>query len=303
MDLVIGSKTFAFREEGMPSELQASPMGHQATLSSTMIERQEISEANVSPPLDTLSPADEVSQAAFSTNSLNTEAHRMVDNLVDSEPAEKDDHKEDYEYGYVKMEPTPLAPACEITTSGEVAETSYGFSSNLFGSDLIRVLHEYSPQQQTHGTPRPHLPSIYDPAFGPEVTPTSRPTTARRLSPHHSQRGSVNKIPPQQHFNSYVIDSTASSMPDASSYVSPHTPTNNHRHITQYRTMFADEGHRTEANYGAIGQPVSRNKEDFSDLDSGFQSSKIIDGSTWRSAQSIRDALNFHTPPNEHGTE
>lgn len=302
MDLVTGSTTFAFREEGMPSELQASPMGHQATLSSTMIERQEISDANGSPRLDILSPADEASQAAFSSNSMNTEANRMVDNLVDSEPAETDDNQGDDDC-VKRMEPTPLAPAFEVFPSGEVDDTSYDFSSNLYGSDLVRVLHEYSPQKQTQGTPRPHLPSIYDPTFAPETTPKSRPTTARRSSPRHSQRNSLHTFPLQQQPNSNAVDAIISSMPDpSSSYVAPQTPTNNYRHVHQNKTGFIGAGFEAEANFGAIGQPVFRRNEKFSSSNSEFRSSKVFEASAWCSAQSIHNALNFQTPPNGQGT-
>lgn len=303
MDLVLGSTTFTFREEGMPSELQASPMGHQATLSSTTIERQEISNANGAPQLDMPSPADKISQAAFSTNSMNTEANRMVDNLVDSEPAEKDDNRGDDESDYIKqMEPTPLAPAFEFFPSGEVDDTSYGFSSNLCDSDIVRVLHENSQQKQIQSTPRPHLPSIYDPAFAPETTPNSRPTTAKRLSPHHSQRNSLHTFPLQQHLNTYAEDPTISSMPDPSGYAGPQTPTNGYRHLYKNNTSFAGAGFEAEATFGAIGQPVFRRNEKTCSLESEFQSSKVFEGSTWRSAQSIHNVLNFQTPPNGQGT-
>lgn len=303
MDLVAGSTTFAFREEGIPSELQASPIGHQATLSSTMIERQELSNSNASPALDVLSPADEASQAAFSSNSMNTEANRMVDNLVGSEPAEKDDNSGNTESDYImRMRPTPLAPAFEALPSGEVEETSYGLSSNLRSSDLIRALHEFSPNKQTQGTPRPHLPSIYDSTFAPEITPTSRPTTARHISPCHSQQNSLHTFPLGPQSNSFAVDSRISSMPDPSNYNGPQTPTNSHRPIHHKQTAIAGRAFEADVNYGAIGQPVFRKNEGFTSLESEFRSSKVFEGSTWYSARSIHDALNFQTPPNGQAT-
>lgn len=289
----------------MPSEIEASPNAHQATLSSTMIDLEEISNTQESPPRDTLSPADEASQAAFSSVSMNTEAKRMVDDLVGSESAEKDDVEETYDIDLTNgTKPTPLAPAFEVSSGRVDNETTYGFNSKLHGNDFAKILHEYSPPKTVQGSPRPHLPSIYGSAFAPETTPGSRPSTARRPSPHHSQQNSLYAYPPKSLSNLYDVDSTIiSSMQDPSSLVNPQTPTNKNCYVHPNQPNLARCSFEQNFNYGAIGQPVSRSKDNPTDpADSDFPNSSVLEGSTWRSVRAIHEAMDFHTPPNGQGT-
>ena len=289
----------------MPSEIQASPECHQATLKSTMIEPEDISFARRPSSHNGASPVDdEASQATSVSVSLNTEAHRMVDNLLESEAAEADQESEDMVSGGLAprnvtcAEPSPLGPPFEVRSSAKIHEdTTYGFHDSLDASDFLRALQGYSPQEQQRGSPRPLLPSIYNSPFAPqagEATPGSRPSTAKRMSPRHSPHSSQQKIPLlQPPPTGLFIDSSIGSMPDWSSFgLSPTPNKNGNNQSTHSRGNF----------YGAIGGPVLGNDRSAPFDDSEFRSSEVFKGSTWAcSGQSASEALNFPTPPNGQG--
>ena len=298
MDLVAGTTTFAYRETGMPSEVQASPESHQATLKSTMIEPQDISCVQ-SPQRDAASLVDDAaSQPTSHSVSMDTEAHRMVDNLLDSETAENSQNSENSAFrdgtrDQVRL--TPLGPAFVATSSGKFDnDTTYGFSETPNTSDFLRALHKYSPQQQAQSSPRPHLPSILNSPFAPQAddaTPITRPTTAKRMSPLHSRHNSQHKFAlQQQHQSGAVVDSSISSFD-----------------ITQtpdYKANNQSMQSRAGNQFGAIGGPVL-GSDHIGAFDNGeFSNSPGFVGSTldW-SGQSARDAMNMQTPPNGQGGE
>lgn len=290
----------------MLSEIQASPECHEAILNSTMIEPEDISYARRSSPPDGASPVDdEASQATSVSVSLNTEAHRMVDNLLESEGAEADHESEEMASAGIAAEnlacgkTAPLGPPFDVRSSAKVdGDTTYGFHESLDTSDFVRALHGYSPQDQRHGSPRPHLPSIYNSPFAPqagEATPGSRPSTAKRMSPRHSQHNSQHKIPLLQPPSTGLFpDSSISSMPDWSSLALSQTPNKDRNNQLDHS--------RGGKYYGAIGGPVLGHDRSAAFDDSEFRSSEVFKGSTWAcSGQSAAEPLNFQTPPNGQG--
>ena len=271
-----------------------------------MIEPQDIPHAHISPLLNAPSLADEVvSQATSVSVSLNTEAHRMVDILLESESADigycstgiasRDFMSETADF----VEPERrISSAVEVTPLPNIDnDTTYGFNE-LNASDFVRALNQYTPQkQQSRGSPRPHLPSIYNSPFAPQAddaTPISRPNTATRISPLHSRKNSQQKFPQQQQhrLNGGIFwNSNMPSMQDESSSFS----------VTQTPINHSKTCSVAGNNYGAIGGPVishshnpCRNFDDFE-----FRSLQVFQGSTWDlSGQTVRDAMSLRTPPN-----
>lgn len=290
----------------MPSEIQASPTTHRATLASTMIEPQDIPHAHRSPLVNAPSLADEVvSQATSISVSLNTEARRMVDILLESESADNGHHSTTMASRNFRsetadfVEPARTSSAVDVTPFNLENDTTYGFNE-LNTSDFVRVLNKYTPQrQQPQGSPRPHLPSIYNSPFAPQAddaTPVSRPNTATQISPLHSRQNSQHQVASQQHRpNGGILwNSSMGNMQDTSISLSvTQTPINHFkkRSVAGY-------------NYGAIGGPVishshksSHNLNDFE-----FRSSQVFQGSTWDlSGQTVRDAMRLRAPPNGQG--
>lgn len=271
-----------------------------------MIEPQDIPRAHKSPLIHAPSLADEVvSQATSVSVSLNTEAHRMVDILLESEAADNGHHSSTIASRDLRPEaaefvdPRRTIPAVDVTPLPNIDnDTTYGFNE-LNASDFVRALNKYTPQkQQPQCSPRPHLPSIYNSPFAPQAddaTPASRPNTATRISPLHSRENSDQKFLPQQQqhqLNGGIFGSSSmGSMQDTSSSFSVTPAPINH---FKKRSVAGN-------NYGAIGGPVishshnsSRNLDGFE-----FRSSQVFQGSTWDlSGQTVRDAMSLRTPPN-----
>lgn len=264
-----------------------------------MIEPQDFPHVHRSPLVNAPSLADEVvSQATSISVSLNTEARRMVDILLESESADNGRHTFRSEATDL-VEPVRTSPAVEVTYPNLENDTTYGFSE-LNASDLVRALNKYPPQkQQPQGSPRPHLPSIYNSPFAPQAddaTPVSRPNTATQISPRHSRQNSQHKFPfQQQHPNGGILwNSSTGNMQDTSSNLSlTQTPINHFKK----RSVAGN-------NYGAIGGPVISHSHHpthkFNDFE--FRSSQVFQGSTWDlSGQTVRDAMSLRTPPNGQG--
>lgn len=283
----------------MPSESQASPVAHQVKLSSSTVEIQELCPG--SPSREGLSQVDEeASQANSVSISLNTEAHRMVDNLLDSEAAENESNP----FAANDHAGAPLGPALKLSALGKAGnDTTYGFNTTLDTSGFVRAVQDFSAQKQPQGSPRPHLPSIYNSPFAPQVgeaTSQSRPSTAKRMSPPHSRQQSQYAIACQSQVTQSV-ETTYSSMPDPSSVVSIQTPVIRNAHPTRRNQAHAWNGDFGKtSHYGAIGEAIPRvnGSGGFID-DSEFRSSDVFVGSNWAySGQSAAEAMNLHTPPN-----
>ena len=289
----------------MPSELFASPEGHQATLSSISIDREDISQANGSGAPDMIPVPDERdSQAASAAVSMTTDMNRMVDNLVSSEATDDSEIEDAFANASAyRIPPTPPERSFDDSPSQEAGnETSYGLIGTLTAQDLVRDLHAYSPQQQT---PRPVLPSIYNSPFAPQAgEEISRPSTAKR-TPHHSQRSSQNAIFFQQQPNHQSIPSTISSMQDLSSMAFPPNPWEQYDYAVPSNGQPLGKGHFGPGATHATSRLASalygdRNGTAYDE--SNFKSSNIFEGSDWPgSAFSGREALDVQTPPNGQG--
>ena len=232
MDLVEGTTTFTLREEGVPSELLASPNGREATLPSTSIERQEIAAVKGPTAPDKASVVDEgASQSATASVSMSTAMHRMVDNLVDGEEeVGKNNNNQNIVNGSGAMMPSyPTSTDWDFQDVGN--DTSYGLIGTLTAHNLLQELPITPSAQQLYRTTGPILPSIYNTPFAPlpsDATPSpqSRPSTATRV-PGHSKQNSGNVFPLQPQANGWSVHSSNfSSMPDPSSMVFPNTPVN-----------------------------------------------------------------------------
>lgn len=293
----------------MPSESQASPASHQAKLSGSTIDRLELGAG--SPCRERLSEADEVSSQAGSVSaSMDTEAHRMVDDLLDSCVTENESNAGDVgEHKRAVVAPTFDICAFEFPAGGKKAnDTTYGFDTTMDTSGFVRALQDYPDQQRPEGSPRAYLPSIFNSPFAPQAgettPPRSRPSTAKRMSPSHSRQQSQNaKVCPSRAAQS--LETNYSSMPDPSScFISVQTPTVRNPHYFLQNPPQARNG--GFAHYGAIGEPVLRGNGNGGNGgiadDSEFRSSDVFVGSNWAySGQSANENLNLHTPPNGQG--
>lgn len=233
MDLVEDSTTFTYREEGVPSELLASPDGRAASVSSISIERQDIlGVAEMTAP-DKVSMIDEgASQSATVSVSMNTAMHRMVDNLVDEE--EEMGSNDEHSILNGPQELTPPNPTLhDWAFQAPGNDTSYGMIGTLTAQNLLQEMPNPSPAEQLFNTPRPILPSIYNTPFAPlpsdiAPSPLSRPSTAKRAQ-GHSKQNSASFSPLEKLPNGWSVHSSnISSMPDPSSMALPHTPPNGH---------------------------------------------------------------------------
>ncbi|KAI9877059.1 MAG: hypothetical protein M1830_004909 [Pleopsidium flavum] len=297
LNLVHGTAQFTYQEEGLPSELLASPSGHQATLSSTSIEREDIPKvnghANKSAAPDALSTIDDqTSQSA----SMNTAMNHMVDNIVGSEADEC--ATADVHYNE-NIPPTPPGHTFDDDSSMYEPgnDISYGLMGTLTAQDFVAKVHAYS-QSPTHSTnrstPRPVLPSVLNSAFAPqpgEVSPQTRPSTANRVSPTPPSQFSLQPQSVLQ--NGYSVQSSISSMQQPSSLAYPYSPLANNG----FGQLLPNVGNTN--GFGTVrGRPstVYGGGSIFDDSNL-MLSAGIFDGSEWRGS----GLVNTHTPPNGQG--
>ncbi len=331
ISLIPGTTQFAYQEEGVPSELLASPSGHQATLSSTSIEREDIpainGHANKSAVPDAASNIDD--QASQSA-SMNTAMNHMVDKIVGSEADDCTNCRDTSVYPDEAIPPTPPAHTFDDDDDDNVAaaanpdsnpfdfdsanETTYGLISTLTAQDLITKVYpdlsnspysQPSPTHSTHRTtPRPVLPSVLNSAFAPqpgEVSPQTRPTTASRISPTPNGNG-------HSQFRLHSVHSSCSSMLQPSSLAWPYSPR-------------ADGFGKADGfGPGGYAAPVGAGRARFSTgyglgrmADEGtlMFSPAVFDGSQWRGSGSgsgdgfgmraQQTQTHTHTPPNGQG--
>ena len=219
------------------------------------------------------------SQIDLASVSMDPTSRQMVDDLVDSEMA--DDKPE-----------TPSKPGLVASSPNEVGnDTSYG----LFGTSTASELEARANFQNQHPViPSPLLPSIYNSPFAPqpgENATNSRPGTAKRTTPNHSQQISQVTFPLQQPIG-HEIESSQSSMPE---------PTNPNPPIYEgYRNQpFVNATFPTKTSYttGRTSSTVYGNG-DYSTLDGHLFVSPTID---FGCSGSIADANNIQTPPNGQG--
>ena len=189
---------------------------YQASLSTTGIELEEVTHVDETTLPDApASISGETSQAASISVNMDPASKRMVDNLVGSETTDDgedagfiDHSTNEAPHGFERSGQRP-SPA----QVGD--ETSYG----LIGSSTARE-HFGDLQNPISHSPRSILPSITNSPFAlqpGEETPGSRPSTAKRKTPSHSQQNSQTRFPLQRQAIGFSVASSPSnpsSMPD-----------------------------------------------------------------------------------------
>lgn len=217
-----GRSLFVYQEEGLPSQLFSSPNGHQHSLSTTSVERDDIQQAREtrnyvghSGPL----AEDAASQSASASVSANTSMNRMVDALVESETSEaappvssfpriQDGHPLTPTGHHLRTESNSMANYVDGVPNPEAAvATNY---------PTVRASQTPTASQFPAGASypaRPNLPSILNTAFAPQpgeaTSPQSRPGTARQISPPvgspHPTLADINNFSePQSAVSSYT---------------------------------------------------------------------------------------------------
>ena len=274
--VVEGITEFIYVEEDMREE-----DNYQTSLSTTGIELEEVTHVDETTLPDApASISGETSQAASISVNMDPASKRMVDNLVGSETTDDgedagfiDHSTNEAPHGFGRSEHRP--PPAQV---GD--ETSYG----LIGSSTARE-HFGDIQNPIANSPRPILPSITNSPFAlqpGEETPGSRPSTAKRKTPSHSQQNSQTRFPLQRQAMGFSVASSPinpSSMPD------PTAPT------SYTNGVYGDQPRpRSFATFG--NQPLRAEEPNFLSLE-------VFEGSTWGgSGQSGRMVANALTPPN-----
>lgn len=286
---VEGCLTFSYVEEGMREDESFQP-----PLPLTGIGLEEVTHID-----ETTLPDAPISNSGGASISVNMDpaSKRMVDDLVGSETtddcgdAEINDYENGIPHGFAGPGHSP-SPAKAV---GD--ETNYG----LIGSATARE-HFGDLQDPVPNSPRPLLPSITNSPFAlqpGEVTPGSRPSTAKRKTPSHSQQSSQTRFPLQRQPITLSVNSSPSNPstmsdptpgPQANGFYRNQPPPNNTFSSVQNYTR----GSRTFNMFGE--NPLYADEPN-------FLSSEVFGGSTWGGAsdQSTRMAANVMTPPNGQG--
>lgn len=270
----------------MPSELLASPAGHQATLASTTVRREEIPYANGLDHVDGASMA--VSHLSHAPSvSMGTSAEEMVDKIVEDQIMDLG-----MDQGLIGEEigSDDSAPNNRPSPKAVGNETSYGTIGSITAADLVReVRSPFTP----HASPRPRLPSIINSPFAPQPDEEglTRPTTAKRHSPGHSKQSSQYG----------VIGSFSQSNPQQNSAV-PQPQPNGHHH--QVDSSMSSVGPPSSIGYSQSlpRKGLTTHSPRISNInyeDSNFMSSNLLSGSPFDSVS--RQGGLIPTPPNGQG--
>lgn len=210
------AKLFVYKEEGLPQ--LSSPRAHGHTLSSTSIDRNEIQMKTPKPNPSLL----EDGASASASVSVSAAMNRMVDNLVESEPADSIPGDDNIPWGNSNA-------YLRCNTQNEPVHGN--------GLGIANAPHSYSPG--------PQLPSILNTPFAPQpgdaMSPGSRPSTAVPCEasnlPSAENDGLLNQpfsLSQSPFYNQFLFQQgryTQSSLDDPSSSFSPmHTPRLGHGH-------------------------------------------------------------------------
>lgn len=269
--------TFVYIEDGI------SYNGYQEVQPSPPAEREEVT--HVDETVLGRHPASVDggdSLTASASISIDMASKRMVDDLVDSENADDDPDNEN-----------PAKRMHKMSQANEAGnETTYG----LFGSSTAGELEAF--HRQSPITPCPLLPSIYNSPFAPqpgEGAPRSRPGTAKRVTPSHSQqhpRRNFTLPQPTTPCNIEVDSDTTSSMPEPTAgSVQMHGS-----YLNQPVVKFALSA---QTNYTTGGRPPTTHGNDGHSnvYDCSFRSSALDFGGSG----SVKGVPNVQTPPNGQG--
>ena len=289
---VEGNSAFIYVEEDMLEE-----ENYQTSLSTTGIELEEITHVDETTLPDArASNSGETSKAASISVNMDPASKRMVDNLVGSETTDDgedagfiDNPTNEASRGFGRSEHRP-SPA----QVGD--ETSYG----LIGSSTVRE-HFGDFQNPISNSPRPILPSITNSPFAlqpGEETPGSRPSTAKRKTPSHSQQNSQTRFPLQRQAMGLSVASSPSnlsSMPDPTAPNSYANGVYGDKPLLK-NTFHSNQTYMRPGTFTTVGNQPLRAEEP------NFLSLEVFEGSTWAgSDQSGRMAANALTPPNGQG--
>ncbi len=277
-------ESFIYVEEDVPSDV-----GYQISQSTTSTGRDEITHIDET-ALPAAAPSLDggASQAPSMPLSMDLDSKRMVDDLVGSETT--DEHGDVDGTALANAALQNLAnPGSGFSQPKEVGnDTSYG----LIGPGTARE-HFGDLQNPPPVSPRPLLPSIDKSPFAlqpGEETPGSRPGTAKRTTPSHSQHNSQTQFPLQQITHAFSVDpSTASTMSD------PTQPNPNpHLNGVYHNQPLINSTFPTATNYTSGGRiPITYPNGTFDE--SGFRSSDIT---SYGASGTVRASTSFQTPPN-----
>lgn len=223
--------------------------------------------------------------------SMGTSAENWVNNLVEGESTEfcnangltKDEAMED---GHQLDNSQALDRNMSPKAVGN--ETSYGTFGSITAADLVRDLRSFSTPQVS---PRPRLPSIYNSPFAPLADEEAPLSTAKHITPSHSQQNSQQGyggsfpqnnsqqgfpiIPQQVNGYSHHVDSSMSSVGAPSSI--------GYSQSLPQKRLTTHSPRNFQINYE----------------DSQFMSSNIFSGSPWNGT--TNQAGLVPTPPNGQG--
>ena len=289
---VEGITAFIYVEEDMREE-----ENYQASLSTTGIELEEVTHVDETMLPDApASVSGETSQAASISVNMDPASKRMVDNLVGSETTNDGEDAGFIDHS-VNEASHGFGRSGHLPSPAQVGdETSYG----LIGSSTAWE-HFGDLQNPSSNSPRPILPSITNSPFAlqpGEETPGSRPSTAKRKTPSHSQQNSQTRFPLQRQAMGFPVASSPScpsSMPD------PTAPTSYTNGIygdqpPLKNTFHSNQTYTRPWTFTTFGNQPLRAEEP------NFLSLEVFEGSTWGgSDQSGRMAANAMTPPNGQG--
>lgn len=283
---VEGSTTFTYIEEGMREE-----ESYQAPFSSTGIELDEVTHVDETTfPNAPASINGGASQAASISVNMDPASKRMVDELVNSETT---DDGEDAEFLDQFTNGTPHGFADLGHSSSSPAEDA--------GDETSYSLNFRDLQDPVSSSLKPILPSITNSPFAlqpGEETPGSRPSTAKRKTPSHSQQISQTRFPRQRQSVGFSVESSPS---DPSTMPDPTAPTSNangaYGNQPPLRNAFQSVQTYTRARtFTTFGNnPLHADEPN-------FLSREVFEGSTLGgNGQSGRMAANVMTPPNGQG--
>lgn len=179
-------KNFIYNEEGLPSQFFSSPQGHQNTLSSTSIEREDIQQAtqDSNNVVDTRSVFGGSQSASASMSANMNRIVEGVERLVESDTYENAPSVPDY-LSYSKMggmptasypygfDPTPTSRE-EAIPARNTPIAPPGLGPPMSKESTIRG----SPSQSYTSRPNlPGIPSIWNTALSPQVGDRTSPRT------------------------------------------------------------------------------------------------------------------------------